>query len=635
MILSAVDISRDDPFEPLGERAAEADVARAGPLSLIGAFDLALARLLKLAGPAPDAEFDQLLRRLEANGLIAIVAPEPTPAWRWLAAPRIAVHDDFVRREPDRARELEGRLARWFLDQGEPSDALAHAMASQSWPLVADVIEKFWRLLAFTDIYDLARALVLMPQSMLAERPIVLTLRHIVPVPAADPATMPAPPLLSAAEVEAVAHSDQAPGAISLSLALSILHRTKGGFRRSVAYGDQSAAIIRAAQRFGTPGVDELIAGGFIQISLPRFARGELDLAIVDLLEAYEYAPVSERASAAYDSAGRLVLAYALRGETSEAIQWLDRQAVAAPQPGQLSPAVDSSGLGAQALLAAGVLDALGCSAALDQVTPGPTENEVWPQILHIRTLFALGWGDQLGLLDEIGQARASHPGFAETRRNDGIAAPVLAAAEANLLMSLGRGNQAWAVLNYGAEQHPLLAVAQARLALLTDDADRALDIAEPPANGADRPITIDLALISAVALHRLGRRDEAIAALADSIALAGADQLYAFTAVPRADLIELNALLPASAQLTAETLDRLPDVYPARVALLLLTQQEQLVLTALADDKTMAKLAAELHLSEGTITTHRRHLYRKLGANSREAALAAAAELGLLNWTE
>jgi len=75
--------------------------------------------------------------------------------------------------------------------------------------------------------------------------------------------------------------------------------------------------------------------------------------------------------------------------------------------------------------------------------------------------------------------------------------------------------------------------------------------------------------------------------------------------------------------------------VYPARVALLLLTQQEQLVLTALADDKTMAKLAAELHLSEGTITTHRRHLYRKLGANSREAALAAAAELGLLNWTE
>ena len=292
-------------------------------------------------------------------------------------------------------------------------------------------------------------------------------------------------------------------------------------------------------------------------------------------------------------------------------------------------------------MLAAGGLDAQGCSAALDELTPGPTENELWPQILHIRSLFALGWGDRLALLDEITHAGASHPTLAVTRRNDGIAAPTLAAAEANLLMSLGRGTQAWAVLNYGVEQHRLIDVARARLALLTDNAAQALEIAGSTADGAratdgaDRPITIDVALISAVALHRLGRDDEAIAALRDSIALAGTDLLYAFTGVPRPDLIELNAKLAASARLSPETLQRIPDVYPPRVTLLLLTPQERLVLSALADDKTPAELAAEVHLSEATISTHRRNLYRKLGVNSREAALAAAAELGLLNWPE
>jgi LuxR family transcriptional regulator, maltose regulon positive regulatory protein len=633
MILRIVDISRPDSIGPLGEFPPAAAVARAGPLSLIDSLDLAIAELLGVAGPAPHLELYEALNFLEANGLLASVTGQPSPSWRWQA--RNAVRDDFLRREPDQARELESRLARWFVDQREPSEALAHAMAAQAWPLIADVIEQFWRLLSFTDIYELARALVLMPPTVLAERPLLVTLRHIVPLPGADPATMPAPALLSAAQISTVARSDQALETINLSLALSILYRTKGEFRRSVAYGEQLATIIRGARAAGIVGVDELTAGGFIQISLPRFARGELDLAIADLLEAYEYAPVSERASAAYDSTGRLAFAYALRGELDETAQWLERQTAAQPQSGQLGPVVDSSGLGARALLAIGGLDAQGCSAALDQLTPGPTENEVWPQILQIRSLFALGWGDRLELLDEIGQARVSHPAFAATRRNDGIAAPTLAAAEANLLMSLGRGNQAWAVLNYGAEQHRLIDVARARLALLTDDAEGALEIAGPAADGADRAVAIDLALISAVALHRLGRSDQAIAALRDSIARAGADQLYAFTAVPRADLIELNAQLAASAQLSPETLERLPDVYPARLALLALTQQEQLVLNALAHDKTMAELAAEVHLSEGTISTHRRHLYRKLGVNSRETALAAAAELGLLNWSE
>jgi LuxR family transcriptional regulator, maltose regulon positive regulatory protein len=448
-----------------------------------------------------------------------------------------------------------------------------------------------------------------MPPSVMADRPVILALRHIVPTPPADPATMPAPPVVAIARAGASnrrvrsgvvgsQYVSRAVHELSVSGPLSRL----GPLLRS---GDRPHA--RGAS--GRPvRISDLASVVLFRAAVAHIVRGEFDQAIGQLREAYEFTPVSERASMAHDVAGKLALAYSMRGDATEAAEWLDRQAAAPGQLGMVASLVDSAGLIAQALLADGALDAQKCSATLDALAPGPFNDELWAMLVHAHTMFALGWGDRPGLLDQIGQARAGHPNLAETQRNDGISAPLLTAAEANLLLSLGRGNQAWAVLNYGAEQHPPTA--------------------------PDRPIAIDLALIRAVALHRLRRPNEAIAALIDAIALASDDQLYAFTAVPRAELTDLNSLLPASAQLSPETLDRLPDVYPARVALLLLTQQEQLVLNALADDKTMAKLAAEQHLSESTITTHRRHLYRKLGVNSRETALAAAAELGLLDWT-
>jgi LuxR family maltose regulon positive regulatory protein len=120
---------------------------------------------------------------------------------------------------------------------------------------------------------------------------------------------------------------------------------------------------------------------------------------------------------------------------------------------------------------------------------------------------------------------------------------------------------------------------------------------------------------------------------LTDSIALAGPDRLLPFVFVPRRDLIELIAAVPAAAKLLSdEVMARLPDIFPAEVTVIELTGQEQAVLTGLADGKSTTELAAEMHLSEGTVKSHRRNLYRKLGVSSRSAAVIAAAELGLLS---
>ena len=228
----------------------------------------------------------------------------------------------------------------------------------------------------------------------------------------------------------------------------------------------------------------------------------------------------------------------------------------------------------------------------------------------------------------------ARAPFFEQSRRSGGIVAHLLAAAAANLLLSVGRATPAWATLSYGAVEHPVLDAARARVTLLAGNPDGALDIATAAtASPRDRAQQLDLRLLAAVALHRLGREPEATQALTDSLALAGPDRLLPFAFVPRRDLLELVAAVPAAkALLNDEVMARLPDIFPAEVTVIELTGQEQAVLTGLADGKSTTELAAEMHLSDGTVKSHRRNLYRKLGVSSRSAAVIAAAELGLLS---
>jgi LuxR family transcriptional regulator, maltose regulon positive regulatory protein len=61
------------------------------------------------------------------------------------------------------------------------------------------------------------------------------------------------------------------------------------------------------------------------------------------------------------------------------------------------------------------------------------------------------------------------------------------------------------------------------------------------------------------------------------------------------------------------------------------LTDSETRVLRYLPTYLGAAEIAAELHLSANTVKTHLRHLYRKLGAHSRQEAVQRARAIGLL----
>jgi DNA-binding CsgD family transcriptional regulator len=60
-------------------------------------------------------------------------------------------------------------------------------------------------------------------------------------------------------------------------------------------------------------------------------------------------------------------------------------------------------------------------------------------------------------------------------------------------------------------------------------------------------------------------------------------------------------------------------------------TRGELRVLELLDGPRTLAEIADELYVSQHTVRSHAQRLYRRLGASTREAAVAAARERGLL----
>lgn len=62
------------------------------------------------------------------------------------------------------------------------------------------------------------------------------------------------------------------------------------------------------------------------------------------------------------------------------------------------------------------------------------------------------------------------------------------------------------------------------------------------------------------------------------------------------------------------------------------LTDREREVIFLASKGLTARQIARRLGVAERTVTTHLHHIYRKLGANGRVAALSAAARLGLLS---
>jgi DNA-binding NarL/FixJ family response regulator len=132
--------------------------------------------------------------------------------------------------------------------------------------------------------------------------------------------------------------------------------------------------------------------------------------------------------------------------------------------------------------------------------------------------------------------------------------------------------------------------------------------------------------------LIRGGDREDLVASVAKALMLLFRSSRSSVQAVP------LQRSEPDDAEAGVEA-DEPPDasVAPAGVSVsgvrrLALTERELQVLRGMADGKSNAEIGRELFVSEDTVKTHARRLFRKLGARDRAHAVAAAFRAGLVH---
>jgi DNA-binding NarL/FixJ family response regulator len=69
----------------------------------------------------------------------------------------------------------------------------------------------------------------------------------------------------------------------------------------------------------------------------------------------------------------------------------------------------------------------------------------------------------------------------------------------------------------------------------------------------------------------------------------------------------------------------------PDQIEVPVLTERERQVLTGMSRGQSNGEIGRELYLSEDTVKTHARRLFRKLGVNDRAQAVALGFRMGLV----
>nr|WP_220035163.1 LuxR C-terminal-related transcriptional regulator [Georgenia satyanarayanai] len=211
-----------------------------------------------------------------------------------------------------------------------------------------------------------------------------------------------------------------------------------------------------------------------------------------------------------------------------------------------------------------------------------------------------------------------------------------VAALQVDLALAEGRLDRAGVLLAGTHDDGAWTHASRARHAFYVGAYAETLRLTENGATFAGtRPrVGLELLLLHACASWRTGQRETAVDDLATAVGLAAdTEVLLPFLTVPRTDL---EAIAPdgswARQFLDEPRLAHTDTVFPEPLRAGQLSVAELRVLRELRSDVPLAHIGRRLYLSESTVKTHVRRIYRKLGVSDRTHALERARELSLLD---
>ncbi len=639
----------------------------------VRSFLLQTSILDRLSGPLCDAVTGQgggkaMLEALDRGNLFLVPLDDRRRWYRYhhLFAEVLRAH--LLDEQPDRVPELHRRASDWYEHNGEPSEAIRHALIAEDFERAANLVELAIPAMRQARQEATARRwLEALPDELIRVRPVLSVgyagallvsgqldgvearLRDAerwldTTADAGDGSEDPSGRKVVVDEEE----FRRLPGAIAIYRAAQAL-----------ALGDVAGTVTHARRALDLVAEDDHLgrgaAAGFL--GLTYWARGELEAAHGSWADAMASLQAAGHVSDAIGCAIALADIEIAQGRLGEALSTYERGLQLATQQGSpvLRGAADmhvgiSEVFRERSDLAAASEHLLMSRELGDE--NGLPQNPYRSRVAAARIRQAEG--DLDGALELLTEAERLYVGdFSPNVRP-------IAALKARVWNAQGKLSKArgWARehglsaaddLTYVQEfEHITLAAvllaqgihdgADHTIVEAADLTERLLDAAE---DGGRHGAAIEILVVRALARHARGDPAGAMASLDRAVALAepeGHVRVFIDEGPRMAALLKLAAKQPNAPRYVRRLLAALATAEGAAAVgqplIEPLSERELEVLRLLGTDLGGPDIARELVVSLSTVRTHTQNIYAKLGVNSRRAAIRRAAELELLTRT-
>ncbi len=605
-------------------------------VTAVAAARIVTAEIATLITGADDAV--HRLERLERAGIVAYCETTVDDAWEF-APPvreRMLVLQERDGLEPGRRLTI---LARHADAAGDIATAVSYALEARNRVLVVELVEKNWIRLVGSHFGLLRSTLRNLPDDLLEGRPAVKAGRDLFLMLGTQP-TVPADTLpTDPAALEALGASEGARDALAVGCVQSLMLRLAGEHARAAQTARQLSHLVRGALAARPDDIGPGLPIMRLQWGITFQLAGAITESSVELSLAYRgatsgaAAPTEGVNLVARNAAGNSALNWAIIGEPRRAEEWIECEDAHPDPNGWLEPMVKVGGLAARVIVALDRLDFAAAGRWLDELGEAPEREELWPYVTYAHTRHALATGQAYTGMAVLQRAVASR---SAVLRPASVAAQVLTTLDVNLRLALGEGNRAHTILAAQPIEYPLTVVTAARTHMLTGTPRTALALCRT-CDWYSYPFTrtqLEVLLVEAAAHLTLGEKPAAVQAWTQAVAIVERTGLLGTLAtVPRSVVVELDDAAPnRSAAIATFLAADAPEMYPATVHRVVLTERERAVLAALAQGLSTGEIAREQFVSTNTVKSQQRSLYRKIGAHSRDEALEIAYRAGLID---